>query len=72
VPVPSSGRPARRRPGISKKFPSCPAASRCGMLTTALLFWASILPRRADTRTRIVGVFSLFTTSMHSTLLARS
>jgi putative membrane protein len=39
------------------------------MLTTALLFWASILPRRADTQTRIVGVFSLFTTSMHSTLL---
>jgi putative membrane protein len=39
------------------------------LLTTALLFWASILPRRADTRARIVGVFSLFTTSMHSTLL---
>jgi putative membrane protein len=39
------------------------------LLTTALLFWASILPRRADTRIRIVGVFSLFTTSMHSTLL---
>ena len=39
------------------------------LLTTALLFWASILPRRADTRTRIVGVFSLFTTSMHMTLL---
>jgi cytochrome c oxidase assembly factor CtaG len=39
------------------------------LLTSALLFWASILPRRADTRTRVVGVFSLFTTSMHSTLL---
>jgi putative membrane protein len=40
------------------------------LLTTALLFWASILPRRADTKARVVGVFSLFTTSMHSTLLA--
>jgi putative membrane protein len=39
------------------------------LLTTALLFWASILPRRADGKTRIVAVFSLFTTSMHSTLL---
>jgi putative membrane protein len=39
------------------------------LLVTALLFWASILPRRADTRTRIVAIFSLFTTSMHSTLL---
>jgi cytochrome c oxidase assembly factor CtaG len=39
------------------------------LLATALLFWASILPRRADARTRIVGVFSLFTTSMHMTLL---
>jgi putative membrane protein len=39
------------------------------LLTTALLFWASILPRRADARTRMVGVFSLFTTSMHMTLL---
>jgi putative membrane protein len=36
---------------------------------TALLFWASILPRRADRRTRMVGVFSLFATSMHATLL---
>ena len=39
------------------------------LLATALLFWASILPRRATTKTRIVAVFSLFTTSMHSTLL---
>jgi putative membrane protein len=39
------------------------------LLATALLFWASILPRRADARTRLVGVFSLFTTSMHMTLL---
>jgi cytochrome c oxidase assembly factor CtaG len=39
------------------------------LLTTALLFWASILPRRADGKTRMVAVFSLFTTSMHSTLL---
>lgn len=39
------------------------------LLITALLFWASILPRRADGRARIVAAFSLFTTSMHSTLL---
>jgi putative membrane protein len=39
------------------------------LLATALLFWTSILPRRANARTRVVGVFSLFTTSMHSTLL---
>jgi cytochrome c oxidase assembly factor CtaG len=36
---------------------------------TALLFWVSILPRRSDARTRMVGVFSLFTTSLHATLL---
>jgi putative membrane protein len=39
------------------------------LLVTALLFWTSILPRRADAWTCIVGVFSLFTTSMHMTLL---
>jgi putative membrane protein len=39
------------------------------LLATALLFWTSILPRRADRRTRLVGVFSLFATSMHATLL---
>jgi putative membrane protein len=39
------------------------------LLVTALLFWASLLPRRADGKTRIAAVFSLFTTSMHSTLL---
>jgi putative membrane protein len=39
------------------------------LLVTALLFWASLLPRRADTRSRIVAVFSLFTTSIHATLL---
>jgi putative membrane protein len=39
------------------------------LLITALLFWASILPRRTDGKRRIVAVFSLFTTSMHSTLL---
>jgi putative membrane protein len=39
------------------------------LLITALLFWASILPRRTDGRARIVAAFSLFTTSMHSTLL---
>lgn len=39
------------------------------LLTTAFLFWASILPRRANARTRITSVFSLLTTSMHSTLL---
>jgi cytochrome c oxidase assembly factor CtaG len=39
------------------------------LLTTALLFWASILPRRTGGKARIVGAFSLFTTSMHSTLL---
>jgi putative membrane protein len=36
---------------------------------TALLFWASLLPRRADGKTRVVAVFALFTTSLHSTLL---
>jgi putative membrane protein len=39
------------------------------LLITALLFWASLLPRRADRKVRLVAVFSLFTTSMHSTLL---
>jgi cytochrome c oxidase assembly factor CtaG len=39
------------------------------LLVTALLFWASLLPRRADTRSRIVAVFSLFATSIHATLL---
>jgi cytochrome c oxidase assembly factor CtaG len=39
------------------------------LLATALLFWASILPRRADRRTRLVGVLSLFATSIHATLL---
>ena len=39
------------------------------LLVSALLFWASLLPRRADTRSRIVAVFSLFTTSIHATLL---
>ena len=39
------------------------------LLVTALLFWASLLPRRADTRSRIMAVFSLFTTSIHATLL---
>jgi putative membrane protein len=39
------------------------------LLATALLFWASLLPRRVDTRSRIVAVFSLFTTSIHATLL---
>jgi cytochrome c oxidase assembly factor CtaG len=39
------------------------------LLVTALLFWASLLPRRADTRSRIVAIFSLFTTSIHATLL---
>jgi putative membrane protein len=39
------------------------------LLVTALLFWASLLPRRADHKTRVVAVFSLFTTTMHSTLL---
>jgi putative membrane protein len=39
------------------------------LLVSALLFWASLLPRRADTRSRIVAVFSLFTTSIHTTLL---
>ena len=39
------------------------------LVVTALLFWASLLPRRADTRSRIVAVFSLFTTSIHATLL---
>jgi putative membrane protein len=39
------------------------------LFATALLFWISILPRRADTRTRIVAVFSLFATSLHATLL---
>jgi putative membrane protein len=39
------------------------------LLVTALLFWASLLPRRADARSRIVAVFSLFTTSIHATLL---
>jgi putative membrane protein len=39
------------------------------LLVTALLFWTSLLPRRADTRSRIVAVFSLFTTSIHATLL---
>ena len=39
------------------------------LLGTALLFWTSLLPRRADTRTRMVAAFALFTTAMHSTLL---
>ncbi len=39
------------------------------LLLTALLFWTSLLPRRADAKTRIVAVFSLFTTSIHATLL---
>jgi putative membrane protein len=39
------------------------------LLITALLFWASLRPRGADTRTRMMAVFSLFTTSIHSTLL---
>jgi putative membrane protein len=39
------------------------------LLATALLFWASLLPRRADNRSRIVAVFSLFATSIHATLL---
>jgi putative membrane protein len=39
------------------------------LLITALLFWASLLPRRADAKIRVVAVFSLFATSMHSTLL---
>jgi putative membrane protein len=39
------------------------------LLATALLFWASVLPRRADARTRLVGMFSLFATSLHATLL---
>ena len=39
------------------------------LFATALLFRASILPRRADARTRIVGTFSLFATSLHATLL---
>jgi putative membrane protein len=40
------------------------------LLATALLFWVSLLPRRADPRSRIVAVFSLFTTSIHATLLS--
>ncbi len=36
-------------------------------LATALLFWASILPRRPDSRTRVAGTFSLFATSLHAT-----
>lgn len=36
---------------------------------TSLLFWVSLLPRRSDARTRLVGMFSLFTTSLHATLL---
>jgi putative membrane protein len=39
------------------------------LLGTALLFWASLLPRRADMQVRAVAVFSLFTTTLHSTLL---
>jgi putative membrane protein len=39
------------------------------LLVTALLFWASLLPRRADRKVRLIAVFSLFTTSIHSTLL---
>lgn len=39
------------------------------LLIAALLFWASILPRRADRQVSIIAVFSLFTTAMHSTLL---
>jgi putative membrane protein len=39
------------------------------LLVTALLFWASLLPRRVDAKIRVVAVFSLFATSMHSTLL---
>jgi putative membrane protein len=39
------------------------------LLVAALLFWASLQPRRADIRSRIVAVFSLFTTSIHATLL---
>jgi putative membrane protein len=39
------------------------------LLVSALLFWASLLPRRADRKVMLVAAFSLFTTSMHSTLL---
>jgi putative membrane protein len=39
------------------------------LLGTALLFWASLLPRRASNRMRIIAVFSLFTTMIHTTLL---
>jgi cytochrome c oxidase assembly factor CtaG len=39
------------------------------LLGTALLFWASLLPRRATNRVRIIGVFSLFTTTIQTTLL---
>lgn len=39
------------------------------LLGTALLFWSSVLPRRPDPRTRILGMFSLFATSLHATLL---
>jgi putative membrane protein len=39
------------------------------LLVTALLFWASLLPRRADSKMRLVAIFALFTTSLHSTLL---
>jgi cytochrome c oxidase assembly factor CtaG len=39
------------------------------LLGTALLFWASLLPRRATNRIRIIAVFSLFTTTIQTTLL---
>ena len=39
------------------------------LLVTAALYWASLLPRRADRRTRLIAVLSLFATSLHSTLL---
>jgi cytochrome c oxidase assembly factor CtaG len=39
------------------------------LLGTALLFWASLLPRRAEAQARVIAVFSLFTTTLHSTLL---
>jgi cytochrome c oxidase assembly factor CtaG len=39
------------------------------LLGTALLFWASLLPRRAEAQARVIAVFSLFTITLHSTLL---
>ena len=39
------------------------------LLGTSLLFWASLLPRRATNRARILAVFSLFTTTIQTTLL---